>query len=95
MIDTGVDMSHPELAGRIARSYDTGRAAADVTDFVGHGTFVSGLIAAIDGNGVGGKGVAGNTKVLAVRPYAPRATAASPCRDLVRGIEYSVRPAPT
>ena len=68
MIDTGLDVNHPEFAGRIARTYDTASSAGqDVTDLVGHGTFVTGLIAAVDGNGVGGKGVAGNTKVLAIR----------------------------
>ena len=47
-----------------------------MTDSVGHGTFVTGLIAAVDGNGIGGKGVAGNTRVIA----DPRldATATSP-----------------
>ena len=38
-----------------------------MTDAMGHGTFVTGLIAAVDGNGIGGKGVAGNTQVIAVR----------------------------
>ena len=63
--------------------------ASDVTDRVGHGTFVSGLIAAIDGNGIGGKGVAGNTRLLA---SGPRATGSfTRARDLLRGIEVSVR----
>jgi subtilisin family serine protease len=59
-----------------------------VTDFVGHGTFVTGLIAALDGNGLGGKGVAGTTKVLAVRASTDGRFALS---DLIRGIEYSIR----
>ena len=88
VIDTGVDMSHPELAGRIARSFDTRARNADVNDLVGHGTFVSGLIAAIDGNGVGGKGVAGSTRLVAVRASRDGSFTVS---DLIRGIEFSIR----
>ena len=68
VIDTGLDVTHPEFAGRVARHVRRrAPAASDVADAVGHGTFVSGLIAAIDGNGIGGKGVAGNTRLVAVR----------------------------
>ena len=67
VIDTGLDVNHPEFAGQVARAIDTSTGTADVTDFVGHGTFVTGLIAALDANGPGGKGVAGRTKVIAVR----------------------------
>ena len=88
VIDTGLDISHPEFAGRIARTYDTASGQADVTDLVGHGTFVTGLIAAVDGNGIGGKGVAGNTKVLAIRgSHADDFTT----RDLLRGIDFAIR----
>ena len=59
-----------------------------MTDTVGHGTFVTGLIAAIDGNGIGGKGVAGNTKVLAIRgSHGDDFTT----RDLLRGIDFAIR----
>jgi subtilisin family serine protease len=89
VIDTGLDVGHPEFAGRIALTFDTGSRGGDVTDLVGHGTFVSGLIAAVDGNGIGGKGVAGATRVIAVRASTDikgRFSAA----DLIRGIEFSV-----
>ena len=88
VIDTGVDVSHPELAGRIARTFDTRSRNADVSDFVGHGTFVSGLIAAVDGNGIGGKGVAGTTRLVAVRASRDGSFSVS---DLIRGIEFSIR----
>jgi subtilisin family serine protease len=88
VIDTGVDVSHPELAGRIARTFDTRSRKSDVSDLVGHGTFVSGLIAAIDGNGVGGKGVAGTTRLIAVRASRDGSFSVS---DLIRGIEFSIR----
>ena len=38
-----------------------------VTDRVGHGTMVAGLIAMVDGNGIGGRGVAGATQVVPIR----------------------------
>jgi subtilisin family serine protease len=88
VMDTGLDLSHPEFAGRIARTYDTFSGGSDVTDTVGHGTFVTGLIAAVDGNGVGGKGVAGNTQVLAIRASKDGGFTT---RDLLRGIEFAIK----
>ena len=88
VMDTGLDVTHPEFAGRIARTYDTFSRGTDVTDTVGHGTFVTGLIAAIDGNGIGGKGVAGNTKVLAIRGSKDGDFTT---RELLRGIDFAIR----
>jgi subtilisin family serine protease len=90
VIDTGLDITHPEFGGvaRIGRSFDTASRRAVVSDAVGHGTFVSGLVAAIDGNGIGGKGVAGNTKVLPVRGSR---NGIFTIRDLIRGIDFSIR----
>ncbi|MFR0794987.1 MAG: S8 family peptidase [Oscillospiraceae bacterium] len=46
VIDTGAEVSHPLLAGRVsARSYDFADNTADVTDVNGHGTATAGLIA--------------------------------------------------
>jgi subtilisin family serine protease len=88
VLDTGLDMSHPEFVGQVQRTIDTSTGAADVTDFVGHGTFVTGLIAALDGNGLGGKGVAGSTKVIVVRASTNGSFELS---DLIRGIDFSIR----
>ncbi len=90
VLDTGLDVNHPEFAGsgRIARTYETNVGGQDVTDAVGHGTFVTGLIAAVDGNGVGTKGVAGNTQILAIRASANGSFTE---RDLLRGIDFTLR----
>ena len=88
VIDTGLDVNHPEFAGQVQRVFDTGSGGADVTDFVGHGTFVSGLIGALDGNGRGGKGVAGTTKLVAVRASVDGSFTVA---DLIGGIEFSMR----
>ena len=46
VIDTGAEVSHPLLAGRVsARSYDFADNTASVTDVNGHGTATAGLVA--------------------------------------------------
>jgi subtilisin family serine protease len=89
VVDTGLDVTHPEFAGQVRRTFDTRSRGPKVTDFAGHGTFVTGLIAALANNGLGGKGVAGTTKVFAVRATRDPGGGFS-LSDLVRGIEYSI-----
>jgi subtilisin family serine protease len=88
VIDTGVDAGHPDLAGRIGRGFDTTSGGRDVTDLVGHGTFVSGLIAAVDGNGIGGRGVAGETKVIPVRASLDGSFGLG---DVLEGMDFVIR----
>src|SRR5262245_8951208 len=46
VIDTGVDATHPDVAGSVIPGTDTSRAAPSdgLTDAVGHGTGMAGLI---------------------------------------------------
>ena len=67
VVDSGVDQAQPDLAGRLLPGFDATGTDGTVFDNVGHGTFVAGLIAMVDGNGIGAKGIAGNTQVLPVR----------------------------
>jgi serine protease len=68
VIDTGVDATHPDLAGQVLTGYDeiNGTAGA-TTDPNGHGTHVAGTIAALTGNGVGVSAIAPDTKILPIR----------------------------
>jgi subtilisin family serine protease len=54
VLDTGIDMRHPDLDGVVA-SYVHDNVSAD--DVVGHGTHVSGIIAAKSNNAVGITGI--------------------------------------
>jgi SpoIID/LytB domain protein len=56
VIDTGIDLDHPELAGRVVAAKSFVGGAVD--DEIGHGTFVAGEIAAALGNGQGIAGIA-------------------------------------
>ncbi len=79
LIDTGVDATHPDLAGRIRTQRDFVADAAEAPMLDRHGTEVAGVIAAVANNGVGIVGVAPGTHVLSYRacwPVEPNASAA-------------------
>lgn len=59
VIDSGVDPTHPDLAGAVGPGWDFVEADADPLDPPGngHGTAVAGVLAARAGNGLGGAGV--------------------------------------
>ena len=67
VVDTGVDVGHPDLAGKIAGRYNAVDGTSSVTDTVGHGTFVAGVAAAGTGNGVGIAGAGYDSSILAVK----------------------------
>jgi subtilisin family serine protease len=68
VVDTGVDATHPDLAGNLVPGRDFVDGDNDPADQNGHGTHVSGTIAADRGNGLGVAGVAdGAAKVMPLR----------------------------
>jgi len=73
VVDTGVDLEHPDLRERFLRD-PTGEvvgldlvAGGAPQDEHGHGTLVAGVIAATADNGVGVAGVAPNARLLPIR----------------------------
>jgi subtilisin family serine protease len=58
VVDTGVDLSHPDLRARITTGIDLVNPGTSAQDEQGHGTFMAGLIAATSGNSTGVAGVA-------------------------------------
>lgn len=72
VIDSGIDVNHPELAGRISslsRAFTNGETAADdLTDLEGHGTYVAGIIAAAR-DGTVMHGVAPDATIVALKTF--------------------------
>ena len=66
VIDTGADDKHPDLKGKIIKGYDFVNNDKIPNDDNGHGTHVSGTIAAKENNGIGPAGIS-NGKVMAVK----------------------------
>lgn len=68
VLDTGVNVNHPDLAGRLVQGYDYVTKSTQVIDTQGHGTSVCGVIAAVANNGIGIAGIAGNADIR-IAPY--------------------------
>ena len=66
VIDSGVDATHPDLAGRILDA-ETFVGGNPRSDSLGHGTFVAGLIGAGVDNGVGIAGLAPSAQLLVAK----------------------------
>ena len=67
VVDTGVDSGATDLQGHLVGGYDFIGDDTDTQDQNGHGTHVSGIIAASQNNFVGVSGVAPGAKVMPLR----------------------------
>lgn len=94
IIDTGIDLSHSEMAGRVAASTrcvgtggEASRCGGSAQDDSGHGTHVAGIVGApIDGVGVAG--VAPEATLLVVK--ALRADGSGEAQDVAAGIDWLI-----
>jgi subtilisin family serine protease len=67
VLDTGVDGSHPDLAGRLVPGWNLYDNNSNTSDVYGHGTKVAGTVAALSNNAVGVTSIAWNAYVMPVR----------------------------
>lgn len=67
VIDTGVDLDHPDLAGKTISGYDFVNGDADPQDDHGHGTHVAGIMAALTDNGVGVAGLCPHCRIMPLK----------------------------
>jgi len=67
VIDTGVDLTHPDLADRIVEGTNLVKPGTPPKDDHGHGTNVAGVIAAIGNNGIGTAGLAWTVKLMPIK----------------------------
>jgi subtilisin family serine protease len=67
IIDTGVDLDHPEFSGRIVSGWDFVNNDAYPDDDHWHGTHVAGIAGAQGNNGRGVAGVAWNVKIMPLK----------------------------
>lgn len=63
VIDSGIDVNHPEFRGRLSAGYNYINPALPPDDDYGHGTHVAGLIGAVANNAAGIAGVAPKVRI--------------------------------
>jgi type VII secretion-associated serine protease mycosin len=67
VVDTGIDLGHPDLAGQIVAGRNVLVPGAPPADDNGHGTMVSGVIAARTNDAIGVVGIAPSAKIMPIK----------------------------
>lgn len=88
VIDTGIDLKHPDLKANIAGGYNAISPRRSPTDGNGHGTHVAGTIAAVN-NTTGVVGAAPAARLYAVK--ALNDNGSGYISDIIEGIDWSIR----
>lgn len=91
--DTGVDLTHPDLAASLVPGYNTVEdlpqvQGGTIQDINGHGTCVAGTIGAIGNNGLGVTGVCWNVKLMPIR-VSNQSSGGSTIADLEEGARWA------
>lgn len=87
VLDTGVDLTHPDLQGAFVPGYDFVNRDEDPSDDHGHGTLVAGVIAARANNRIGGAGACSRCSVMPVKVIA--ANGSGNAADVAAGISWA------
>ena len=87
VLDTGVQPTHPDLNGRVAKGYDFVNNDTNAADDNGHGTWVAGIIAANANDGYGIAGISWTDRILPVKIMNGSGTGST--ADLAAGIIWA------
>jgi thermitase len=64
IIDSGIDLNHPDVVGKAVAGFDYLRNDPQPEDESGHGTHVAGIAAAFTNNGIGVAGTSPNSPII-------------------------------
>ncbi len=67
ILDTGVESSHPDLAGKLVPGWNTASDNGDTSPVMWHGTSVAGVAAATSNNALGVSSIAWDASIMPVR----------------------------
>jgi len=88
IIDTGIDLTHPDLKDNIKGGYNAINSRESANDDNGHGTHVAGIIAAID-NEIGVIGVGPKIDLYAVKVLDRNGSGY--LSDVIEGLDWAIQ----
>ncbi len=88
IIDTGVDLDHPDLASKLVPGYDFVQLDNIADDDHGHGTHCAGIAAASTNNGIGVAGVGYGCRLMPIKVLS--STGSGFMSDVASGITWAV-----
>jgi subtilisin family serine protease len=86
VIDSGIDLDHPDLNVVTNSSYAKSFVGGSANDQNGHGTHVAGIIGGIN-NTIGGRGISSGASVVPVRVFG--ASGGSSSSTIIAGINHA------
>ncbi|RDY30015.1 S8 family peptidase [Lachnotalea glycerini] len=89
VIDSGIDMKHEDFDETIQSGWNFVDSSADVSDKLGHGTAVTGVIAAKDNNGIGIAGMVHGVRILPLKVI--NSSNESNLAPLIQAIYYAIQ----
>lgn len=89
IVDTGIDLDHPDLKGNLVPGTNLVHPNEPPDDDNGHGTSVAGVIAATGNNGIGVSGILWKAKLMPIKALDYRGDGTE--QELGEAILYAVR----
>lgn len=87
IVDTGIDLKHPEFNGKLVTGYNVLNNSNNPMDDNGHGTHVAGIIAAKTNNREGVAGMTWNNSIMSVKGIGGDGSGSS--LDIAKGIRWA------
>ncbi|MFD2169704.1 S8 family peptidase [Tumebacillus lipolyticus] len=88
IIDTGVDLTHPDLSAKIIGGYNAITGTTNAQDDHGHGTHVAGIAAASSNNSTNGAGVDWQARIMPIKVLD--AGGSGYTSDIINGVNWAV-----
>lgn len=89
IVDSGVDLQHPDLKSRLVPGHDFVNTGGNAEDKNGHGTHVAGIAAGATDNGIGISGGAPDAKIMPIRVLDDKGQGSTSA--ISNGIEWAAK----
>ncbi len=88
VLDTGIDVDHPEFQDQLVAGWNAVSQNSDIADVMGHGTSTAGVIGAATNNANQVAGLAGKSKIMPVR-ITNQSNGYAYYSDIARGLNWA------